>query len=307
MKKILTAIILVSSVVVLASLTNEERSNCSGEWGQRKSAGPPSCYAGEAPQFNTCNSSGCHTDYTLNSGTASLHLDLGGMDSTYNPGQTYTITVSLVKTGIVRGGFQFVAIKDSDPNTSPGTITLTDQIRTQVVDAAHPHTGPCPTANKVWVEHTASGIDDITGDSIFWQFNWQAPATDTGTVTFYVASVDADKDLDNTGDYVYSTHKTVRSTYMVTDTTDTTTAIDPIQYLGGVSIYPVPFGDQIQVKPQGNATYTYYIMDMAGKPIQTGSVSTTSPAIDTRAIAPGMYLLQLKSTKGVSVKKILKL
>src|ERR1044072_6027877 len=107
-KKMLSCCLLMGTVALTAA--------------QYKSAGPPGCYAGEPPNNNNCTS--CHTDYPVNSGTATVQLDLGGADTGYVPGQTYPLTVSVKKTGMPAAGFQLTVLQDSDNTRSPGTITL---------------------------------------------------------------------------------------------------------------------------------------------------------------------------------------
>ncbi len=161
-----------------------------------KSAGPPACFSGEPPRNSTCQNSGCHTDFPLNSGGASLLLDLDGAENGYDLGQLYKVKVALTIPGLVRGGFQVIAMQDNNDTISPGTFTLTQSLRTQRIDRNFPHadTG-CGIYSKVWIEHTDYGIDDPILDTIRWEFDWRAPVQDVGSITFYAAAVDANADL----------------------------------------------------------------------------------------------------------------
>ncbi|HWB64970.1 MAG TPA: choice-of-anchor V domain-containing protein [Chitinophagales bacterium] len=296
MKKISLSFLLLAVVLVFTSLTgNSGDEGCMNLHGERKSAGPPSCYAGELPQMNTCNSSGCHEDYATNSGSARLNLYLGGADWGYHNDSTYTITVSLARAGMVRGGFQIIALQDNDITTTPGLITLTDNVRTQLVDAAHPHTGPCDTQNKVWVEHTAYGIDDISGDSITWHFTWQAPSTNVGSVTFYLASVDANKDLDCTGDYVYSLSKTIQALDTTIATSINNTGNKNLAWL---QISPNPLSGQAVAYyqlPSEPKDAVFVVYDLLGRLKTTSRLSTTKGSIllNANGYANGVYLCAL--------------
>ncbi len=289
-------------MVVFSSLKMKkgEAGNCGSLNGLKKSAGPPSCYSGEPAGNYTCAASTCHTDFALNSGTANLNLSLGGADSGYVPNQTYTIKISLAQSGLARGGFQITAIQDNDISTTPGTITLTEPGRTQRIDSAHPHNGPCPTANKVWVEHTSTGIDDVVGDSISWKFNWQAPATDVGSITFYLAGIDANGDLENSGDYVYTLNKTIP---LLTNTASEELSVK------GIAIYPTVFTDQIHIDLNPNANLKYKIVNTFGETVLVGNIANGSNLIHTEALASGVYFIELEdeSRLGVSsIKKIFK-
>lgn len=302
MKKIYASVMLLCAVVLLSSLSDRSAGDCLTLHRQlEKSAGPPSCYAGELPQSNTCDAAGCHNDFPLNIGSAHLNLYLGGADTGYIPGQTYIISISLVRNGMIRSGFQITALQDNDITITPGTITLIDSNGTQLVNAANPHTGPCLTQNKTWVEHTIDGIDNImNSDSSYWHFKWKAPSSNVGTITFYVASIDANKDLDCTGDTVYAVHKTISVAAGSTGISELLTDND-------FSVSPMPFLNELQVKTTSHLTYSYSIIDMNGKNVLDGSVSNGASAISTESLMPGVYLFELKDAHGAAVKRIIKM
>ncbi len=255
-----------------------------GTSAMRKSTGPPACHAGEPPNNITCRTSGCHSSFPLNSGTALLNLDLGDAESSYTPGEDYIISVSLFKPGLMRGGFQLVALQDNNDTISPGVFTLTDSFRTQRIDKENPHAHPnCSINSKVWIEHTENGIDDVFADSITWQFDWQAPEIDVGSITFYLASVEADVDLDATGDYVYAKTKTVSST---------TTSLNEAVKENNVFVYPNPASDFLNIAfPEtalANKNNSVAISDLSGK-VLFKSVLTNS--ISIQELLSGNYIV----------------
>lgn len=288
MRKIYLAFTLFAATIFFSSGITDESDSCGD--GSRKSAGPPSCYAGEPPGFTTCASGGCHDDSPLNSGIAQLNLNLGGADTNYIPGQQYTITVSLTRAGLVRGGFQIIALQDSNISTSPGIITLSEPLRTQLIDAAHPHPGPCATQSKVWVEHTAAGIDNVLNDTIQWQYNWQAPATNVGSITFYVAGIDANNDQDNTGDFTYTTSKTITS-FPVGIQTFTKSDI---------RIFPNPAGGFIYIET--TRPFSVSIVNMLGETLHRQKANAMQP-IDVSNFNSGIYFIKNDET-GETVKFI---
>jgi hypothetical protein len=250
--------------------------------GEKKSAGPPACHAGEPPLNTTCRTSGCHSDFALNSGPAILDLDLGGAESGYALGSTYTVRVSLTRPGLMRGGFQFVALTDDDISVSPGTYILTDPLRTQRIDIDNPHAhAGCDIANKVWIEHTEDGIDDVNAGTVEWEFDWEAPLADVGNITFYVAAVDANVDFDNTGDHVYAT--TRNSSWIFT-------SVNERSGQGKIRIHPNPASDVIYIRTdQGtNAVQGDHVVitDLHGKVVLT---SPLAPFVPITGLQAGKY------------------
>ncbi len=299
MRKIYLAFTLLFLAFIGTSLQgkNEDEGDCTLP-GPRKSAGPPSCFAGEPPNNTNCAASGCHEDFAVNSGPALLNLYPGDITNDYTPGQNYTITVSLVRTGMVRGGFQLTALSDNDASTTPGTITLTDANRTQLINAANPHSDGCPVQNKTWIEHTTFGIDDVANDSLSWQFRWQAPATYRGSITFYVAALDANKDLDNTGDHVYTLTKTIGHN---------TTGIEPVAAEPEILVYPNPVSNWLYLGLPNGESGVIKLYDSQNKLIRSQNVQEVSTQkISLQNLPAGVYLLQYRSTNSSVVKKIVK-
>ncbi len=255
--------------------------------GEKKSAGPPACHAGEPPLNTTCRTSGCHSDFALNSGPAILDLDLGGAESGYALGSTYTVRVSLSQSGLMRGGFQLVALTDNDISVSPGTYTLTDPLRTQRIDIDNPHAhAGCDIANKVWIEHTEEGIDDVTSGTVAWEFDWVAPLEDVGNITFYVAAVDANVDFDNTGDHVYATTRS--SSWIFTSVDE---RIDAQQ----ISIHPNPASDVIHISMNAGTNSApvgqVVITDVLGKVVLRSPLESVIPISELQA---GRYLCTIE-------------
>jgi hypothetical protein len=263
-----------------------------------KSGGPPACFSGEPPRNSTCYFSGCHTSFPVNSGNAQLLLDLGGAEAGYAFGQQYRIRVALTQAGLSRGGFQAIALQDNDSSTSPGTVTLIDPIRTQRIDINQPHADPgCLIQDKVWIEHTDQGIDDPVLDTLHWEFDWQAPATDVGSITFYVSSLAANADLDATGDHVYHTAQTISA--LSTGSPAPSPSVD-------VRLSPSPAHDQLLLDvvgaqiASGDALTLY---DLAGRVVMRSTWTRTLAIGD---LAPGVYCVAAHVGGRTLVKKFVK-
>src|SRR4029079_17212748 len=62
-----------------------------------------------------------------------------------------------------------------------------------------------PGGARQYIEHTAAGTFVGQQNSASWTFNWTAPPTDIGPVTFYAAGNQANNDGNTSGDYIYKT------------------------------------------------------------------------------------------------------
>ena len=109
--------------------------------------------------------------------------------SGYVPGNIYNITA--VHNGAGFGdptGFE-ITCEENTSNTKTGIFFITNSNTTQLVN------------NGNAVTHTAAGNSFMT-----WSFNWEAPLSGTGNVTFYGAFIEAGYPIGlNQGDYFSST------------------------------------------------------------------------------------------------------
>ncbi|MEO6034471.1 MAG: choice-of-anchor V domain-containing protein [Verrucomicrobiota bacterium] len=141
-------------------------------------------YAG-APGESTCLA--CHGQ-TTRSGTVSLT----GTPTSYGLGSTYSLTVAVNTTG-VRFGFEMTAIDSAGRRAGTLQSTTTTQLKT---------TNVLGNARQ-YIEHTS------TGNSVSsWTFNWTAPSSAVGGITFYVAGLYANNQANTLGDTTYTTTRT---------------------------------------------------------------------------------------------------
>jgi uncharacterized repeat protein (TIGR01451 family) len=157
------------------------------------SAGPPPGYTrapGEEPE--ACAE--CHVS-SGNTGSGQISITA---PSTYVPGQTYHITVTHTNSDPTRRrwGFELTALDTSDEKA--GELQSINPALTQVITGG-------PGGSRQYIEHTAGGtfINQTGGAS--WTFNWTAPSTDVGVVTFYAAGNQANNDGNTSGDFIYFT------------------------------------------------------------------------------------------------------
>jgi hypothetical protein len=123
---------------------------------------PPTGLTG-APGEGNCTS--CHTGTAISSGTAWSAINISGMPTAYVPGTNYSLTLNGSSAATAKNGFQLVVLNSS--NASIGTLTAGTGSSTI-------------TSGKVYLRQTTASVSS-------WTFNWTAPSSGTGTVTFYVA------------------------------------------------------------------------------------------------------------------------
>ncbi len=160
------------------------------------SNGAPAASTG-APYEKNCATSGCHSDFSINSGNAELSVSIENGITQYETRKTYPITVSISNPGLVRFGFQVVVLKNSD-NTNAGTIKLAETLRTQIIE------GYGALSERKYITYTYQGTDAVSAGLGKWTFDWTASETNEGPVTFYAASIAANNDGTDSGDHSYT-------------------------------------------------------------------------------------------------------
>ena len=168
-----------------------------GEFTYKKSAGAHPGSTG-APGDNTCAKSGCpigsavtYNDTTVNK------LIFSQADSTYLPGQTYTVTVRTQNMGIQRFGFECQSLKDAT-NTDIGTVVITDASRTHTLA----HTIASGVRNSV--THSTVGTTELSPGFNEWTFDWIAPPINEGDIVFYYATKSTNNSNTPSGDRVFA-------------------------------------------------------------------------------------------------------
>lgn len=118
--------------------------------------------------------------------------------TTYSPGQTYTIQVHAATSDDTRRAWGFELTTLSPQNTAAGTFTNTTAFTAK-------RTG----SGRNYIEQNEPGSFQGQSAGATWTFAWTAPATNVGTVTFYVAGLHADNDGSDEGDQTYTRNVSV--------------------------------------------------------------------------------------------------
>jgi hypothetical protein len=121
---------------------------------------------------------------------------------TYIPGQTYQITVRHSNSDSTRKrwGFELTALDDGA--LKAGELQSTDNLTLVLNNQG-------PGGARQYIEHTTQRGGDGTffgqQGGAMWTFNWTAPPTDVGRVTFYAAGNQANGDGNTSGDMIHFT------------------------------------------------------------------------------------------------------
>ncbi len=268
MKKVLLSLVVALGLVVL--LTSE----------LAYSGGSPGAKTG-SPGDGNANCTQCHAGSASTvTGWVTSTIPTGG----YVPGETYTVTVTGTHTGVEKFGFEVTA--ENNQNTKTGTFTITNSTETKLTNSNNAVT-------------QKSGGTSPAGTSKSWSFDWTAPDAGVGDVTFYTAVNAANGNGSTAGDVIYLSSLTVEE--------NTTTGIDDNKFKDAVSVYPVPFNNQISiVVKDGMNAEQINLYNSTGALVNSVKVRGKSGDkinMNTGNLEAGVYILNIIGTNGEQVSK----
>ena len=233
-----------------------------------------------APGEQNCTNSGCHGGSLITSGSTWNNVRLTGnfTGNGYIPDSTYDIMVSHKHSGKSKFGFQVTVLDQS--NNPIGTLTAVGSRNSKTTYNVNGQT-------RQYIQHTNTGTSQISTDSTNWVFQWKAPSTNVGKVTFYVVVMAANNNGTNdAGDLVHAkTFEVGPSSLLPTasaSSSNTTFCTNSgIQLLGSGTNSPTSYSWSM---PGGNPT---------SSTAQNPTVSYFSPGIKNA-------ILTVRNAKGVS-------
>ncbi|MBK7430999.1 MAG: T9SS type A sorting domain-containing protein [Bacteroidetes bacterium] len=238
----------------------------------------------------------CHDTYALNSGGGSVTLTSTNMTGwMYDPGVTYHMIATVSRSQNSLFGICVEALLPTNANA--GTLVITNSTLTQI---------KTKTVTGVSRRSVVHKLDAGQGTGSFsFEFDWTAPATNAGDVTFYFAGNATDANGDEFGDYVYNSSQVV--SYNLNN------SISELKNNGDISIYPMPIQDQFTVNYDLNSTgavnINLYTMQGALVSNLTSKVMTSGKHSDKfylpTQLSAGNYILSIESKSGISSRKIL--
>lgn len=213
----------------------------------------------------------CATCHSGPSGTGNLQIS-GTTD--YEPGKTYTFTVSVNDESSSTFGFQAIALNNSE--SSIGKLTASATNGTKIYNQS----------GNEYIEHSKpSNVGTFT-------FDWTAPENDEGDITLYAAGNAANGDGTISGDFIYSSSIKIKSK---------STNISEI-IKKQIAIYPNPSTNgSVQINFGELKVSTVNIFDISGKEI---AKYQKGKSLTLNNLQKGIYLLQVVTDEGSATKRI---
>lgn len=276
-KNILTSIGLMA-LFVLAIVSLNVLSDSGTTSAYANTVGSPGGKTNSPTDGSNCTQ--CHTG-SINSGGGFANISSTVLSSGYVPGQTYTITGLVEQGGVNKFGFEITAEDNSGSKVS--SFILTDAARTKFVNANN------------GVSHTANGTTPTSLNTNVWSFDWTAPLTGTGDVTFYGAFNAVNSNNANSGDNVYTISLTV-SEAIQTELVENYNLIE-------TSLFPNPVKTAFQISTT-EVIDNVVVYNLAGK--KMSNVNQTVNKFDVSSLASGIYFVHIESKGNVMTKKMIK-
>jgi len=168
--------------------------------------GPPAGVTG-APGEGNCT--GCHIGTVVNAGGGKVEITFADGMATYTPGSTKHVQVNITDSAAVVYGFEMTARLASDTSKQAGSFNPTDAT-TKVLcsdDSDRPAGGCTSTSPIEYIEH-AGPFSNLSRNGKY-EFDWMAPAADSGSITFYVSANAANGNRTQSGDHIYTSSVTI--------------------------------------------------------------------------------------------------
>jgi hypothetical protein len=219
---------------------------------------------------NTCATTGCHTTDGVN---YSPNIFVSGFPSNgYEPGHTYRI--NLQTSGVSNSVTGFECVMENSSNRRMGAFNNIN--------------GNTQTAhNNEYITHTSAGTASHS-----WLFDWTAPATSQGNLTFYYAINFADGTGNTDHDYVQTGSLVVNE-----NTTGLHILSDDL-----VKIYPNPTVSILHIDAVENIK-SVSILDINGK---RHEILINNNQVDVSSLPVGNYFLHLETENVKTVKQFIK-
>ena len=205
--------------------------------------------------------------------------------TSYTPGTVYNVAISMASAS-AKNGFQVVALDGT--NAQAGTVTLLAASTTQTVNGS---------AGKKYVTQTAAGTA-----STAWAFQWTAPATNVGTVTFYLATNETNNLNNSSGDVIRLSQHAYGSVAGIAEE-----AFDMDLTIGYAASNNVLSLDYAAL----TAGETFVnLVDLSGKSVFNESIGSTEIGDNSKAVKlpselkSGMYIVHLNVNNNFTSKKI---
>lgn len=267
-------ILLFTTSAALAFLTLSSNENGPAHGGEGNRTGGPGA-------SGSCGASNCHSGGTgTTTGTVEIRKKSAGLSSapvtSYEGFVDYYVTVTGTNSALSHFGFQLDALNTA--NTNAGTFS---NFPAQVYSAT--------VGGKTLIEHSSpigktGGVYTVT-------FEWKAPQSGAGKVTFYGCLNAVNNDGQKTGDQP--------GTPFSVALTESPSSVNQVVQNINIATYPNPFRSSLNLTMENAGTGTYNITayDLRGKQVYNEDVryngGTFTTAINTYKWAAGTYFVQI--------------
>jgi hypothetical protein len=236
-----------------------------------------------APIDGVCTD--CHIG-TVQNGSAMntvVIADQNGPVSQYTPGMDYQVTVSM-NTNNAKNGFEIVPLTNN--NTQAGTISTLDN-NTQFIDLG--------TTKRITHNFAGTALTS-------WTFNWNAPNTNVGDITFYLATNLANNNTGGDGDVIYASQHIIGSTASINENSPNFDL--SVNYNSSTNSIAL----DINAKEGGDVAIN--LVDMTGKSVQFEQLGKASAGENTfnvkldKHLQKGIYIVNINVNNHFVTKKI---
>lgn len=246
-----------------------------------------------SPGETKCNN--CHSSYALNSGGGNISMTSNMPNGKYVPGQTYTINLAVSRIGNSLFGLGCEALTSSNANAGSFTMTNNNtQLKNKTVNGV----------SRTNVVHTLNGGSGQNTKTF--SFNWTAPQTNIGNITFYFAGIAANSDGNENSDYVYSSSQIIAP--------QTATGIQSVQQQNIFSISPQPANDFMNIKYnlEKAEALSISIFTLEGKlkvklineEVKVG-IHSDRFLLNRNSLGSGTYIVQFKIDSKIYAQKLI--
>jgi hypothetical protein len=233
----------------------------------------------------TCNTSGCHTG-TLNSGGGSVTVITDVPATGYVPGQPYSVQVQVTAGGSngSKYGFSASAVKS-------GTSTFTNGF------AASDATTLAKSGGQ-FIVHNSSVAGSGPNSSYTFSFQWTAPASGTGDVTFFAAGNSANGNNSDSGDQIYTGSLTVSEAPGAGLTESIVNAFN---------LFPNPAEEMLNISvPDHLIGSSVRVIDVQGKTVLNQQLNHSSATLNVSVFTAGYYVVELLKNGQVYTSRFVK-
>ena len=283
MKKNHVYLALLAGSIGLLSFNSIKQNNTINTY-HLNAAGSPGGKTG-APGDQTCTQ--CHSG-TVQSGTGFqtvvLTNDMGQMVTNYIPGESYTVTVGMLTLN-AKNGFEIVALTPT--NAQAGSVSITNATTTKTVTFG----------GKTRITHKSSGTSSNN-----WSFEWTAPTTNVGDVTFYLATNVSNSNNNDSGDAIRTSQHVIGSSAGIQENT-AKVAINLGYAKTSNSL-------KIDLTSKLNGEAAINLVDLSGKSVQfeqLGKVATGNNMLSVKLnnqLPKGVYIAHINVNNNFVSKKI---